>query len=92
VFTPLNLSGVHSPSWNKVALGVEMLGDYQTEAFDSGRGRAVHDNAVAAIATLSAVLAIDPETMRLHREDPETTHKCRARTSTSRRSSPTLRR
>jgi hypothetical protein len=76
VFTPLNLSGVHSPSWNKVALGVEMLGDYHTEAFDSGRGRAVHDNAVAAIATLSAVLAIDPETMKLHREDPETTHKC----------------
>ena len=28
VFTPLTMSGVHSPSWNKVSLGIEMLGDY----------------------------------------------------------------
>src|SRR5687768_10933224 len=30
VFTPLTVSGTHSPSWNKFALGVEMLGDYET--------------------------------------------------------------
>lgn len=76
VFTPLTVSGVHSPSWNKLALGVEMLGDFETEAFDSGRGRAVRQNAVAALATLSAVLGIEPGTMRLHKEDPATTHDC----------------
>jgi N-acetylmuramoyl-L-alanine amidase len=76
VFTPLTVSGTHSPSWNKVALGVEMLGDYETEAFDSGRGLAVRKNTVAAIATLSAVLGIDSQTMRIHREDPLTTHAC----------------
>lgn len=76
VFTPLTVSGVHSPSWNKNALGVEMLGDYATEKFDSGRGLAVRNNAVAAIASLSAVLGLDPDTMRLHKEDPNTTHKC----------------
>jgi N-acetylmuramoyl-L-alanine amidase CwlA len=76
VFTPLNMSGVHSPCWNKNSLGIEMLGDYQKEAFDSGRGLAVRANAVAAVATLSAVIGIDPETMKLHREDPETTHNC----------------
>jgi len=75
-FTPLTVSGTHSPSWNKVALGIEMLGDYEKEAFDSGRGLNVRKNAVAAIATLSAILGLDPGTMRLHREDPLTTHAC----------------
>jgi hypothetical protein len=31
---------------------------------------------VAALATLCAVLGIDSHTMRLHREDPLTTHAC----------------
>ena len=38
VFTPLNFSGMHSPSWNRVALGVTMLGDYDREPFHAGRG------------------------------------------------------
>ena len=76
VFTPLTVSGVHSPSWNMLALGVEMLGDYEKEAFDSGRGLKVRKNAVAALATLCAVLGFDSQTIRLHREDPLTTHAC----------------
>ena len=74
VFTPLIVSGTHSPSWNKLSLGVEMLGDYEHEAFDSGRGLLVQHNTVAALATLSAVLGLDPQTLRLHREDSLTTH------------------
>ncbi len=76
VFTPLTASGVHSPSWNLVALGVEMLGNYEKESFNAGRGQQVRANAVSAMATLSAVLGLDPGTMRLHREDPKTTHLC----------------
>lgn len=76
VFTPLTMSGVHSPSWNKVALGIEMLGDYDREPFDSGRGAAVRDNAIAAMATLCAILGLEPATIRLHREDPLTDHAC----------------
>ena len=76
VFTPLTMSGVHSPSWNKIALGVEMLGDYDKDDFDSGRGLKVQNNSVAAIATLTAVLGLDPDSMRLHKEDPLTTHAC----------------
>jgi len=75
-FTPLTTPGVHSPSWNSRSLGVEMLGDYDREEFDSGRGLAVQQNAVAAVAILSAALALPPDTMRLHREDPETKHHC----------------
>jgi|WetSurMetagenome_2_1015567.scaffolds.fasta_scaffold437902_2 hypothetical protein len=76
VFTPLTLPGVHSPSWNEVALGVEMLGNFDNEEFDSGRGAEVRDHAVAAVAILSAARGFDPATMRLHREDPLTDHHC----------------
>jgi hypothetical protein len=76
VFTPLTMSGVHSPSWNKLAIGIEMLGNYETDVFKSGRGLAVRKNAVAAMATMCAVLGIDPVTMRLHKEDALTTHAC----------------
>ncbi len=76
VFTPLTMSGVHSPSWNKVALGIEMLGDYAKESFDTGRGAEVHKNAVSAMATLCGVLGLDPDTIKLHKEDPKTTHVC----------------
>jgi hypothetical protein len=76
VFTPLTVSGVHSPSWNKVALGIEMLGNFETEEFSNGRGFQVRTNTVAAVATLSAILGLDPRSMKIHREDPLTTHAC----------------
>ena len=71
-FTPLNVSGVHSPSWNDVAWGVEMVGDYNQEPF----GDAVCNNAVSALATLHALFGLDPNTLRFHKEDPQTTHDC----------------
>lgn len=78
-FTPLTVSGVHSPSWNKVALGAEMLGDYESDAFSTDRGLSVRKNTVSALATLCAILGLAPNTMRLHREDPATTHACPGR-------------
>jgi len=72
VFTPLTVPGVHSPSWNSIAWGVEMVGDYNTEPFSPQ----VRDNAVGALATLHAALGLDPNGMRLHKEDPKTTHDC----------------
>jgi hypothetical protein len=76
LFTPLNVPGVHSPSWNNVSIGIEMLGDYEKEPFNSGRGLKVRKNTVSAIATLSSVLGLDPKSMKIHREDPKTTHAC----------------
>ena len=76
VFTPLTVSGVHSPSWNSTALGFEMLGDYLKESFTTGRGLKVRQNTIAAISIVSSVLGLDPRTLRLHREDPLTTHAC----------------
>src|SRR5882724_2828263 len=72
VFTPLNVSGVHSPSWNSIAWGVEMVGDYEVELFNAD----VRNNAVNALAVLPAALGLDPNTLCLHKEDPLTTHNC----------------
>ena len=66
---------MHLPSWNRLVLGIEMLDEYTTDAFDTGRGVKVQANAVAAIAILSAVLGLDSVTMRLHKENPLITHK-----------------
>jgi hypothetical protein len=74
-FTPLTVPGVHSPSWNGVSWGVEMVGNYDVEAFSCGPGAKVAANAVAALAILHARLAIDSSTIRFHKEDPLTTHK-----------------
>ena len=76
VFTPLNRTGVHSPSWNSISWGIEMLGDYDVEEFDTGRGALVKNNSVAAVAILSVKAELDPDTMKLHREDKRTTHHC----------------
>jgi hypothetical protein len=76
VFTPLTTPGVHAKSFNSHSLGLEMLGNYDAEDFDSGRGLAVQQNAVAAIAILSKALGIDPETMMCHRDEPSTVKTC----------------
>jgi N-acetylmuramoyl-L-alanine amidase CwlA len=71
VFTSLTMTGVHSPSWNGISWGVEIVGNYQDEPF----GAAVRENAVDALAVLHAVRGISPDTLKFHKEDPKTTHK-----------------
>jgi hypothetical protein len=41
VLTPLMVPGVQAPSWNHAALRIEMLGNYDDEEFDSGRGAGI---------------------------------------------------
>jgi hypothetical protein len=72
VFTPLAVPGVHSPSWNNVSWGVELVGDYSIELINAR----LRSNAISALATLHGALGIDPTTLKLHREDPLTTHLC----------------
>jgi hypothetical protein len=76
VFTPLTTPGVHAKSFNGRSLGLEMLGNYDVENFDSGRGARVRDNAVVAIAILTMALGIDPDGMMCHRDEPNTTKTC----------------
>lgn len=69
-FTPLTTQGVHSRSWNSISWGVEIVGDYSTETLDPN----LLANAISALATLHGSLGLDPTKLKLHREDPLTTH------------------
>lgn len=71
VFTPLTVPGVHAPSWNAISWGVEMVGDYDHEELPP----ALFDNTISALATLCRKIRQPAETIRLHKEDPLTTHR-----------------
>ena len=76
VFNDLTKVGVHSPSWNRVALGIEMLGDFDKESFCEGRGARVRANTVAAMAALNNKLGFDADGFRFHIEDKASNHAC----------------
>lgn len=76
VFNPLTLPGVHSPSWNRTAIGIEMLGDFNKESFTNGRGNLVRINTVAAVAALSNVLGFKSDSWKFHVEDKRSDHDC----------------
>jgi hypothetical protein len=71
-FTPLNTPGVHSPSWNHISWGVEMVGDYDSEPL----GDDVKRNTLEALAALHRLAGWREPRIKLHREDPRTTHVC----------------
>lgn len=76
-FNPFTSSGVHSPSWNNISIGLEMVGDFSQEDDDSGDGLLVKNNTIYVTAMLCAALGLDPKTaIRLHKQDPRTTHDC----------------
>lgn len=69
--------GTHSPSFNADHFGIEMVGNYDTEPFSSGDGAKVRDNAVFLMAYLCNRFVWDPaKAIKLHKEDPNTTHAC----------------
>lgn len=70
-FTPLNVPGTHSPSWNAISWGVETVGEFDRELFTG----TVRDNLVGALAVLHSHAGLDPVLMRFHKEDRLTTHK-----------------
>lgn len=78
LFTPLWKQGTHSPSFNSSAWGMEMVGDYEKEAFDKGPGAKIRDNATFATAVLLQHLGLQvtAKTVVFHHEDPKTTHAC----------------
>lgn len=77
VANPLTHRGTHSPSFNPIAIGIEMIGDYSVEDDDSGAGLAVRRNTVFATAVLCEALGLDPfRSILLHKEDRKTDHDC----------------
>lgn len=72
----LTADGVHASCYNRVSIGVELVGDFSTEPFDIGDGAKVRDNAVACLAALHRVLRINPETLHFHKQCVRDRHDC----------------
>lgn len=70
VFTPLTVPGVHAPSWNAVSWGVETVGDFEKETLSAAHFELL----VAALLPLHRLAGLATPTIRLHKEDPKTTH------------------
>lgn len=74
--TPTNVKGVHSPSWNGTMLGFEHVGDYDTESVTDGMGAQVQAMGHELCAVCCDFFGWDPERLKFHYEDPNTTHAC----------------
>lgn len=75
-FSPLTSRGVHAVSFNANGIGIEMLGDYDTEDPKSGRGGEVVKTTVSAVQALMKRLKLDKSCIRFHRDDPRTNKTC----------------
>lgn len=53
--------GTHSRCYNATHLGIEMVGDYNSEQFNSGDGAKVRDNAVFAMAVFCRKFGFNPD-------------------------------
>jgi hypothetical protein len=70
-FTPLYTPGVHSPSWNEISYGIELVGDYNVESLTAP----LRSNAIIAMSALCKHGNMEIDSLKLHHEDPLTTHK-----------------
>lgn len=75
-FSDLSQPGVHSRCFNATHIGIEMVGDYNAEAFDSGDGALVRDQAVFALATLYRHFGLNPYDLKFHKECVVDQHDC----------------
>lgn len=75
-FSPLTFRGVHAVGFNKTGIGLELLGDYDTEDPFSGRGLAVWKTGMAAVKSLLNRLQLTPAAIKFHREDGHTSKTC----------------
>jgi hypothetical protein len=76
VFQEMNKRGVHAVSFNRNSWGLEMLGQYDVEEFDSGRGLKVQQTTLQALAIMCKRLGVSAETIKFHRDDPKTSKTC----------------
>lgn len=77
--TPLSLPGTHARSYNGTHIGVEVLGDYDSESPTEGRGAVCWWHAALVVAGLVQWLQIDVERVNFHRDDPRTAKSCPGR-------------
>lgn len=76
--TPFTSRGVHAVSFNRNSIGIEMLGNYDSEDPTTGRGLAVCETTAAATRALLSWLRlpVTESTVLFHRDDPKTNKSC----------------
>lgn len=75
-FSGFTAPGVHSTCFNHTHIGVEMAGDFSTEAFSTGDGALVRDTAIFTLATLMLALKLKPDSLVFHRDCVADHHAC----------------
>lgn len=73
--------GVHAKSFNHDSIGIEVLGDYDSEDPKSGRGIKCWKTAAKTVAIMYKKMGITPNkhTIKFHRDDPQTNKSCPGR-------------
>jgi|GEM_PF-1771207 hypothetical protein len=79
VFQRLDRRGVHAVSFNRNAWGIEMLGNFDSENPEAGRGGKVVEHSIDALAEMCRKLGVGATTIRFHRDDPRTNKSCPGR-------------
>lgn len=76
--SPMTAPGVHAASFNRRAIGIEALGNYDVEDPAGARGALVWQMTVQATALLLDRMKrpANGETILFHRDDPKTTKTC----------------
>lgn len=75
-FSNILRPGVHSRCYNKTRIGIEMVGDFAKEPFDSGDGAKVRDISVFACAVLNLKHGWQPEGLVFHKDCHLDDHDC----------------
>lgn len=75
-FTPVSRRGVHAKSFNATHIGIEMLGNYDTEDPNSGRGAEVLRMTAATAKALMRRFGLSASSINFHRDDPKTDKSC----------------
>ena len=76
--SPVHEPGIHAVSFNGTSIGIEVLGDYDTEPQDKGRGLECWKTAADATRVILKWLKLKPSvaTVLFHRDDPKTSKTC----------------
>lgn len=74
--TPFHERGIHAKSFNKDSIGIEVLGDYDTEDPRTGRGLRAWQNTANCVNALLDWLSLTENDIRFHRDDTKTNKSC----------------
>lgn len=75
-YQPLTKTGIHAKSFNSNGIGIELLGNYDSEDPWSGRGLSVLTTGAKAVKALMTKLGLTKSSIRYHRDDPLTSKTC----------------